>query len=51
MAFSKLKAQLRKIAARTREELEDAIASAIDQFSPQECLNFIKYAGYDRYQS
>ena len=51
MAFSKLKALLRKIAARTREELEDAIASATDQFSPQECLNFIKHAGYDQYQS
>ena len=45
MAFSKLKALLRKIAARTREELEDAIASAIDQFSPQECLNFVRLRG------
>ncbi len=49
--FSKLKALLRKVAARTREELERGIANAMDLFSPQECLNVTKHAGYDRYQS
>jgi len=47
LAFSKLKALLRKAAARSLEDLEQAIAEAIDQFSPQECANFFKHAGYD----
>ena len=46
LAFSKLKALLRKAAARSLEDLEQAIAEAIDQFSPQECANFFKHAGY-----
>jgi hypothetical protein len=33
-------------AARSLEDLEQAIAEAIDQFSPQECANFFKHAGY-----
>ena len=45
LAFSKLKALLRKAAARSLEDLEQAIAEAIDQFSPQECANFFKHAG------
>ena len=48
MAFSKLKAWLRKAAARTVEALERAIADAIDAISPQECLNYFAAAGYDR---
>jgi len=46
MAFSKLKAHLRRIGARTIEELQDAIASVIDLFSPQECANYLDAAGY-----
>ena len=46
LAFSKLKALLRKAAARSLEDLEQAIAEAIDQFSPQECANFFKHARY-----
>ena len=34
LAFSKLKALLRKTAARSHQNLEQAIAEAIDQFSP-----------------
>jgi transposase len=47
MAFAKLKALLRKVAARTVSELWDAIAEAIDQYSPAECLNYFIHAGYD----
>lgn len=47
MAFSKLKAFLKKIAARTRDDLWDAIAQGIDTFTPQECKNYFAAAGYD----
>ena len=48
MAFSKLKAALRKAAARTRTDLWDAIVLAIETFSPTECENDFAAAGYDR---
>ena len=48
MAFSKLKALLRKAAARTVDDLWDAIAEALDAFTPQECENYFAAAGYDR---
>ncbi len=48
MAFSKLKASLRKAAARTIPELWDVIGDAIEQFKPQECQNYFAAAGYDR---
>jgi transposase len=48
MAFSKLKAALRKAAARTRTDLWDAIALAIETVSPTECKNDFTAAGYDR---
>lgn len=48
MAFAKLKAALRKAAARSIEALDDAIARALPTFIPQECLNFFAAAGYDR---
>ena len=47
MAFSKLKALLRKAASRSTEELEQAIADALEQFTPNECLNYFAAAGYD----
>jgi transposase len=47
MAFSKLKAALRKAAARTIPDLWDVIGDAIDQFKPQECKNYFAAAGYD----
>ena len=46
-AFSKLKALLRKAAARTVDELWNAVASAIDTFTPTECANYFAAAGYD----
>lgn len=47
MAFSKLKALLRKVAARTIPELWDAITEAIEMFTPTECRNYFTAAGYD----
>jgi len=44
--FAKLKARLRKAAARTREALTAAIVAAIDAVSQQERLNFFVAAGY-----
>ena len=46
-AFSKLKAFLRKAAARTRDQLWDAVAQAIDRFDPGECANYFTAAGYE----
>ena len=48
MAFSKLKAFLKKTAARTVDDLWDAIAIGIDIFTPAECQNYFAAAGYDR---
>ena len=46
MAFSKLKAFLKKTAARTVDDLWDAIAQGIDTVSPIECRNYFAAAGY-----
>ncbi len=51
LAFAKLTALLRKIAARSVADLWRAIAELLDQFPPHECLNFFRHAGYGRYQS
>ncbi len=47
LAFSKLKAILRKAAARTIHELWQAIAQSLDAFSPDECKNYFAAAGYE----
>lgn len=47
MAFSKLKALLRKAAERTVEGLWSAIGSLIDTVTPDECANFFTAAGYE----
>jgi len=47
MAFSKLKALLRKTAARTVDELWDAVAQSLDAFTPNECANYFAASGYD----
>jgi len=46
-AFAKLKAILRKAAASTIPSLWDAIRDALPQFTPDECANFFKAAGYE----
>jgi transposase len=45
-AFAKLKAYVRKAAARTIEALETAAAHALQTFKPQHCANFFAHAGY-----
>jgi transposase len=44
--FAKLKALLRKAAARTREALWDTIDHLLDAFSPTECCNYLRNSGY-----
>lgn len=44
--FAKLKALLRKAAARTRDALWDTIGQLLDCFSPAECRNYIINSGY-----
>ena len=44
--FAKLEHFLRKAEARTVEALHDAIGKLIDLFAPNECLNYIRNAGY-----
>lgn len=45
-AFAKLKALLRKIAARTVAALWDALGDILKRFTPQECANYLANAGY-----
>jgi transposase len=47
MAFSKLKALLRKAAEHTVEGLWSAIGRLIDTIKPNECANFFAAAGYE----
>ncbi len=44
--FAKLKALLRAAAARSVEALWDVIGEAVNAFSPSECANYFKNAGY-----
>jgi transposase len=46
-AFAKLKALLRKAAARTIDELWIAIGNSLDAFKPDECANYFAAASYD----
>lgn len=46
MAFSKLKAILRKAAARSINDLWQVIADALDGFTKQQCRNYFTAAGY-----
>lgn len=46
-AFAKPKALMRKAAKRTIEELWDTVGSLINAFTPTECANYFKAAGYE----
>ena len=46
-AFAKIKALLRKAAQRTVEGLWHTIGRIIETFTPAECSNYFKAAGYD----
>ena len=45
-AFAKLKAMLRKAAARTVEGLWNTIGRILDAFSPAECANYFTAPGF-----
>jgi transposase len=45
--FAKLKALLRKAAARTVDALWAAIATALDAFTPDQCANYFTNSGYE----
>jgi len=47
MAFSNSKAFLKRAAARSVDDLWDAIAQAVDIIAPNECCNFITATGYE----
>jgi transposase len=44
--FAKLKALLRKANARTIEAVNEAIAKLLDEYTPQECANYLVNSGY-----
>ena len=44
--FAKLKALLRKAAERTAEATWKRIGQLLDRFTPQECSNYLRNAGY-----
>jgi transposase len=46
LAFAKIKAALRRAAARTREDLEAAIASALTQITSADARAFFEHCGY-----
>ena len=45
-AFSKLKAFLRRTAARTREHLEAAIAAGLATITPEDAHGWFQHCGY-----
>ena len=47
MAFSKLKAALRRGATRTVKVLMKLIGRLIKTFAPDECANYFRHAGYE----
>ncbi len=46
MAFSKLKAHLRRLEARTYDQLIQALGDICGLYDPDECWNFFQAAGY-----
>lgn len=47
MAFSKLKALIRKAAARSYDDLWRAVGTVCELFTEAECRNFFEAAGYE----
>ncbi|WP_420350764.1 IS630 family transposase [Paenirhodobacter sp.] len=47
MAFSKLKSLIRKAAARTYDQLWNAVGQLCNLFSEEECYNYFRAAGYE----
>jgi len=47
LMWSKVKAYLKKLKARTQTELEKAIAAALKTITPSDCLNWFRHCGYE----
>jgi transposase len=46
LAFSKIKACVRRLEARTRAALDEAIATALNTISLQDVIGWFRHAGY-----
>ena len=46
MAFAKFKTLLRQLPERTRDGLWQRIGTLLDHFTPEECDNYLRAAGY-----
>ena len=46
LAFAKLKAFLRAVRPRTFDQVVEFVAIALQLFTPQECVNFVRHCGY-----
>lgn len=49
--FSKLKAFLRRVGARTHEALQEALAQALETVTPQDALGWFTHCGYHSAQA
>ena len=47
LMWSKVKAYLKKVKARTQQELEKAIALALKTITTSDCLNWFRHCGYE----
>ena len=47
LMWSKVKAYLKKVKARTQTELEKAIAEALETITLSDCLNWFRHCGYE----
>ena len=46
LAFAKLKTFLRAARPRSFDQVVELVAIALQLFTPQECLNFVRHCGY-----
>ena len=46
LGFAKLKAFIRAARPRRFDQVVELVAIALDLFSPQDCLNFVRHCGY-----
>lgn len=46
LMWSKVKTYLRRVKARTQEELEKAIAAALETITASDCVNWFRHCGY-----
>ncbi len=47
LMWSKVKTYLRRVKARTQEELDKAIAAALETITISDCLNWFRHCGYE----